>query len=78
MAATNNLQARLPLQFAVRCEVCDAPFEIERRKGRPQKFCSDVCRQAQLSAQKAEWQRQRTTEAGGDRKSERSPARTGT
>lgn len=68
MAATNNLQARLPFTFTVKCEVCPNEFEVERGKGRPLKFCSDTCRDAQSRAQKNAWQKRqaalRTTPGG--------------
>jgi predicted nucleic acid-binding Zn ribbon protein len=49
------LQLALPLFGSASCVVCGAPFAIERRRGRPAKFCSDPCREAQLKAQKRAW-----------------------
>lgn len=48
-------QLSLLLAQPVRCVVCDAPFEITRRRGRPQLFCSPVCRRIQHRAQIESW-----------------------
>jgi hypothetical protein len=48
-------QLSLPLSQSVACVVCGKPFQISRRRGRPQRFCSDACRQVQHRQQKADW-----------------------
>lgn len=48
-------QLSLPIVQATTCIVCGAPFEIRRRRGRPQAFCDDVCRATQLKTQKSDW-----------------------
>lgn len=50
-------QLSLPLAQSSACDVCGRPFEVVRRRGRPQRFCSDACRAAQLKAQKSDWSR---------------------
>jgi hypothetical protein len=54
-AVPNYLQLALPLSQTVACVVCGKPFEVRRRRGRPQKFCSDACRDGQRLRQQAEW-----------------------
>lgn len=59
-------QLSLQLAQGAACDVCGKPFEIIRRRGRPQRFCGDACRAAQLTAQKRGWSRgnwSRTREA---------------
>lgn len=53
-------QLALPISQPVRCDVCETPFEIQRGRGRPQKFCSHRCRTAQLKDQKAAWGRRQS------------------
>jgi hypothetical protein len=48
-------QLSLPLSLSIACAVCGNPFEISRRRGRPERFCSDACRGMQHRQQKAEW-----------------------
>jgi predicted nucleic acid-binding Zn ribbon protein len=56
LAPPNYLhQLSLPLSQSTACSVCGTPFEILRRRGRPQQFCSDACRDKQLRQQKARW-----------------------
>ena len=50
-------QLSLPLAQSTSCDVCGKPFEIVRRRGRPQRFCSDPCRVAQAKAQRSDWSR---------------------
>ncbi|UPJ72791.1 hypothetical protein [Bradyrhizobium sp. 187] len=50
-------QLSLPLAQSTSCDVCGKPFEIVRRRGRPQRFCSDPCRTAQAKAQRSDWSR---------------------
>jgi hypothetical protein len=66
--ASNILQASLPIAQTVACDVCGAPFEILRRRGRPQRFCSDPCRVAQLTAQKRAWSRSNRSRISGAKK----------
>jgi hypothetical protein len=54
-SSVNYLQLTLPLSLTVGCAVCGAPFEISRRRGRPERFCSDACRGMQHRQQKAKW-----------------------
>ncbi|TQF31717.1 hypothetical protein [Bradyrhizobium sp. UNPA324] len=56
-AALNSRQLSLPLSQSSACDVCGTPFEIVRRRGRPQRFCSDPCRIAQAKAQRSDWSR---------------------
>jgi len=50
-------QLSLPLAQSTSCDVCGKPFEIVRRRGRPQRFCSDPCRIAQAKSQRSDWSR---------------------
>lgn len=50
-------QLSLPLAQSTSCDVCGKPFEIVRRRGRPQRFCSAPCRVAQAKAQRSDWSR---------------------
>jgi len=56
LGASNYLhQLSLPLLQSIACAVCGKPFEISRRRGRPERFCGDVCRGTQHRKQKADW-----------------------
>jgi endogenous inhibitor of DNA gyrase (YacG/DUF329 family) len=48
-------QLSMLLVQSARCAVCGEPFEITRRRGRPQLFCSAACRRIQHRAQIASW-----------------------
>lgn len=50
-------QLSLPISQTSACDVCGKPFEVVRRRGRPQRFCSDTCRTAQAKAQRSDWSR---------------------
>ena len=56
---TNILpQLNLPLAQSVACAICGAPFEVVRRRGRPERFCGDECRGVEHRRQKAKWSRE--------------------
>jgi hypothetical protein len=48
-------QLSLPLTQSITCVVCGKPFEISRRRGRPEQFCGDPCRRGQHRQQKSDW-----------------------
>jgi hypothetical protein len=50
-------QLALSLVQSAACQVCSAPFEVTRRRGRPQLFCSDPCRRVQQQQQMLDWSR---------------------
>src|SRR5689334_444077 len=55
----NNLQSAqlelLDLSVPRKCAICGAIFEVEKRAGRPERFCSDACRKASATAQQRSW-----------------------
>ena len=48
-------QFLLPIVQATRCAVCGTPFEVRRRRGRPERFCSEPCRRVEHQGQKSDW-----------------------
>jgi hypothetical protein len=58
---SNCLQPRqlelLAPEIARSCDICGAGFVDVKRRGRPQKFCSDGCRIEARDRQKAAWNR---------------------
>lgn len=72
-------QELLSFEFASECAHCGAPCTVTRHRGRPQKFCSDVCRFARRNAQKRAWARKQSTGPGGKKSvkpTDRTPAGT--
>jgi len=51
--------------FSQPCAVCGAAFAlpVRRGKGRPQRFCSDGCREIQIKNQKHAWAHRRAQSA---------------
>ena len=48
------------------CLVCGTTFEVNRYRGRPKRFCSDVCRFARAKEQKRAWSKSHSPHKGSD------------